>query len=270
MTDLAKLKALAEAANASVALKMQGVSFWVSSGGVFGTPQTAIDDFQTQANPSVVLGLIAENERLKSEIEAFQTANRELSEINVARRNHLANAKKAAGIEWDDDLVGAIEGLLATASIKAVLAELDDALENLEIHGRHSDQGYRKLKDWYRKMILAFRVVEAPVFNVEHGELVSQNTWLRKIVESYAQQHAPLEEIPDSDGWSTRLPGYDLPSLLRDAERYRYSRDIAYSAITEEGHRIIVELPMPSCQASGAGEYLDISIDAAMGKGERS
>ena len=241
MTDLAKLKALAEAANASVALKMQGVSFWVSSGGVFGTPQTAIDDFQTQANPSVVLGLIAENERLKSEIEAFQTANRELSEINVARRNHLANAKKAAGIEWDDDLVGAIEGLLATASIKAVLAELDDALENLEIHGRHSDQGYRKLKDWYRKMILAFRVVEAPVFNVEHGELVSQNTWLRKIVESYAQQHAPLEEIPDSDGWSTRLPGYDLPSLLRDAERYRYSRDIAYSAITEEGHRIIVE-----------------------------
>ena len=37
------------------------------------------------------------------------------------------------------------------AELKALLPALDDALEDLELHGRHSDQGCRKLKDWYRK-----------------------------------------------------------------------------------------------------------------------
>lgn len=55
-------------------------------------------------DPDQVLALIAEN-------ESFKTANSELSETNVARRNHLSNAKKAAGIGPMDDLVGAIEAL---------------------------------------------------------------------------------------------------------------------------------------------------------------
>lgn len=55
--------------------------------------------------------LFGMTEQLKAEIESFKTANAELSEINVARRNHLSNAKKAAGIGPMDDLVGAIEAL---------------------------------------------------------------------------------------------------------------------------------------------------------------
>jgi len=51
------------------------------------------------------------NTKLKAEVEAFKAANAELSEINVARRNHLSNAKKSAGIGPMDDLVGAIEAL---------------------------------------------------------------------------------------------------------------------------------------------------------------
>jgi hypothetical protein len=50
---------------------------------------------------------------------------------------------------------------LATLAIKTTLSELDEALESLEIWGRHSDQGYRKLKDWYRKMGLATKAIDA-------------------------------------------------------------------------------------------------------------
>lgn len=35
---------------------------------------------------------------------------------------------------------------------KILLEELDIALEDLELHGCQSQQGYRRLKDWYRKM----------------------------------------------------------------------------------------------------------------------
>lgn len=52
------------------------------------------------------------------------------------------------------------EGAEPVAEFKALLAELGDALEELEIWGRHSDQGYRKLKDWYRKSALACLAVE--------------------------------------------------------------------------------------------------------------
>lgn len=48
---------------------------------------------------------------LKAEVEAFKEANAGLSEVCTARRNHLANAKKAAGIGPMDDLVGAIEAM---------------------------------------------------------------------------------------------------------------------------------------------------------------
>ena len=53
----------------------------------------------------------AERGRLMAEVEAFKEANTELSRLNEMRRNHLVNAKKAAGIGHDDDLVGAIEAL---------------------------------------------------------------------------------------------------------------------------------------------------------------
>jgi deoxyribose-phosphate aldolase len=52
-----------------------------------------------------------QRDQLKAEVEAFKAANAELSKTNVARRNHLSNAKKAAGISPMDDLVGTIEAL---------------------------------------------------------------------------------------------------------------------------------------------------------------
>ena len=50
--------------------------------------------------------------------------------------------------------------LKAQAGLQVLLPELDEALEDLEIWGRHSDQGYRKLKDWYRKVSLACRDID--------------------------------------------------------------------------------------------------------------
>ncbi len=60
-----------------------------------------------------------------------------------------------------------IEGLRATVDLKNLLPELDEALEELEIHGQHRDQGYRKLKDWYRKVALACKAIDTANRRVE-------------------------------------------------------------------------------------------------------
>jgi hypothetical protein len=51
--------------------------------------------------------------------------------------------------------------------LKSVLPLLDDALEHLESHGQHSDQGYRKLKDWYRKIALATDKIDAKLASLK-------------------------------------------------------------------------------------------------------
>lgn len=51
---------------------------------------------------------------------------------------------------------------MSIEALQELLPQLDDALEDLEIWGRHSDQGYRKLKDWYRKMSKA-------IDNIDHS-----------------------------------------------------------------------------------------------------
>lgn len=56
--------------------------------------------------------------------------------------------------------------------LKALLPDLDEALEQLEMHGRHSDQGYRKLKDWYRKVALATKAIDAALAEPDIGEVV--------------------------------------------------------------------------------------------------
>ncbi|WP_274644256.1 hypothetical protein [Pseudomonas serbica] len=150
-------------------------------------------------------------------------------------------------IEERDQLKVEVEALRAVATLSKLLPELDDALEDLEIHGQHSDQGYRKLKDWYRKVGLACKVAQAPMFSAEHGELVSQNEWLRRQIESIAGQHAPLMPIPDKEGWSCRLPGYDLVSLLRDAERFRWLNDQRASV-----WHILADMPL-----NHTGPYID-------------
>ena len=69
-----------------------------------------------------------QRDQLKAEVEAFKVANAELSEINVARRNHLSNAKKAAGIGPMDDLVGTIEALRKDAEHGRVAIRYIDRL----------------------------------------------------------------------------------------------------------------------------------------------
>lgn len=76
----------------------------------------------------------AELDQLKAEIEAFKAANAELSEINTARRNHLSNAKKAAGIGPMDDLVGAIEAL------RKLAVELRGAAKCYNLHHCKAEQ----------------------------------------------------------------------------------------------------------------------------------
>lgn len=190
--------------------------------------------------PRTVLGLIIERDQLKAENAGLKTG-------------YEAYEQVAQGLKAE------VEKLRATADLQKLLPEVSDALEELELHGLHSDQGYRKLKDWYRKVGLAYRVIQGPMFGAEHGELVSQNTWLRSVVEHYAQQHAPLEPIPDSDGWSIRLPGYDLPALLKDAERYRYTRK----------HSCAFRSSLPGHEQVTEGDY-DAEMDTAMSKGGQS
>lgn len=76
--------------------------------------------------------------------------------------------------------------------------------------------------------------VEAGLGDEARSELKalrSQNKWLKQQIENIAGQHAPLEPIDDQDGWSRKMPGYDLASLLRDAERYRYMRNFPHANI---------------------------------------
>lgn len=190
-------------------------------------------------------------------------------EVRQAAENIVAPSNEVVQLKTEND------ELRATVDLQKLLPEIRGVLKDLELRGFRCDQSFRKLKDWYRKVGLAYRVIQGPMFGAEHGELVSQNTWLRSIVEHYAQQHAPLEPIPDSDGWSTRLPGYDLPALLRDAERYRWLRDKSgnhrgsYSPIpiqqNPDGSLSMIDGQLMSV----CDENLDDDIDAAMSKAEQ-
>ena len=245
---------------------------WSDESDPLGVIHRADAEFIAAANPVAVLALIADSNRLESEAvyaaAGFNAAREEIAKI------HAEVAGLRTGYEAYErvnaELKAEVEGLRATADLQKLLPEVSDALEELELHGLHSDQGYRKLKDWHRKVGLAYRVIQGPMFGAEHGELVSQNTWLRSVVEHYAQQHAPLEPLPDMEGWSARLPGYDLPSLLRDAERYRRARDIACRVRASVGFHLVVQLPSPSGSSFCAAKAFDEAIDAALGQGEQS
>lgn len=170
--------------------------------------------------------LLAENDRLKADLDGYKQGAQVGADTGDEARKEVRQLKT----ENDE--------LRATVDLQKLLPEIRGVLKDLELHGFRCDQSFRKLKDWYRKVGLAYRVIQGPMFGAEHGDLVSQNTWLRSMVEHYAQQHAPLEPIPDSDGWSTRLPGYDLPTLLRDAERWKWLEGTADSATWEQiGHQ---------------------------------
>lgn len=61
-------------------------------------------------------------------------------------------------------------------ALKDLLPNLDEALEDLELFGLHSDQGYRKLKDWYRKMMAATKAVDAALAD---ATLAARVNWTR-------------------------------------------------------------------------------------------
>lgn len=265
MTDIQKLKALAQ--------KQVNPANWFQSGEIVEGVEPEDLEYIAAANPAAVLELIAENERL----QRFETAYKEFSDktdwVRPSAAGHELGMHVADVIRKRcDDLTSHCQAqadeivrLREVAKLKELLPDVSDALEDLELHGQHSGQGYRKLKDWYRKVALAYRVIDGPMFGAKHGELVTQNTWLRSMVEHYAQQHAPLVPIPDSDGWSTRLPGYDLPALLRDSARYSWLRRQVENCEWMAGSSTITDKfgSVSEERVSGADD-LDQAIDAAL------
>ena len=103
--------------------------------GVLGT----LEDFES---------LAAERDQLRAEVAGLKTGYEAYERVNA-------------------ELKAENEELRANSSLVVLLPELDSVLEDLEIHGQHSDQGYRKLKDWYRKVDLACKAIDAAMGNGE-------------------------------------------------------------------------------------------------------
>ncbi|EZI26390.1 hypothetical protein [Pseudomonas extremaustralis] len=92
--------------------------------------------------------ILAERDELRAEIAGLKTGYEAYEQVNA-------------------ELKAENEELRANSSLVVLLPELDSVLEDLEIHGQHSDQGYRKLKDWYRKVDLACKAIDAAMGNGE-------------------------------------------------------------------------------------------------------
>lgn len=181
MTDYTELKRLAES--------LEGAE-WFSR--VDMPPCSKSEsDFISLANPAAVLALIAENEanryerevvcanydQLKAESERLQESHEQV----CTNYNQVSYASEERGKQIDQlraevaglktgyeayervnaELKAEVEGLRGNASLMVLLPGLDAALEDLEVYGQHSDQGYRKLKDWYRKMDLVCKAIDA-------------------------------------------------------------------------------------------------------------
>lgn len=187
MTDFTELKRLAEAATPGPWYQHGGI-MQVLSHDCETVCETFEDDgecpdaqFIAAANPAAVLALIAENERLAAdEQEAADLCDR-LSDLlrNTAievrgpeepksrHGFHDLPSRVKTVVAERDQLKADNEELRANSSLVVLLPELDSVLEDLEIHGQHSDQGYRKLKDWYRKVDLACKAIDAAMGNGE-------------------------------------------------------------------------------------------------------
>ena len=127
----------------------------------------------TVAKPSDILAMIAENDVLtKIFNDAPDLPDTDVEWLEKTRalegerdqiRAEVAGLK--TGYEAYEQVVQGLkaenEALRNNADLLSLLPELDEALEDLEIHGQHSDQGYRKLKDWYRKIDLACKAIDA-------------------------------------------------------------------------------------------------------------
>lgn len=115
-------------------------------------------EFAAAASPSAVLALLAEIERLEREADQAKADGADAFGLAQGRADTI------------DQLKAENEALRKSAGLAAILPQLDEALEDLELHGRHTDQGYRKLKDWYRKVKLACDSIDAAMAKeTSHG-----------------------------------------------------------------------------------------------------
>jgi hypothetical protein len=175
--DKAKLKALAEA----MLRDEQGAE--LSDEEVRGFPE-AVRSYEAMTAPSAVLALLAEIERLAADEQEATALCSRLSDLlrDVAlavrgpeeplKRHGFADlpSRVKAVVAERDQLKAENEALRKSAGLAAILPQLDEALEDLELHGRHTDQGYRKLKDWYRKVKLACDSIDAAMAKeTSHG-----------------------------------------------------------------------------------------------------
>ena len=65
--------------------------------------------------------------------------------------------------EYANTLQEAVDALRAPTVMLDLLSGLGDALEDLELHGRHKDSGYDALKQWYSKMLIAAKDIDVRV-----------------------------------------------------------------------------------------------------------
>lgn len=105
----------------------------------------------------------AKGEKCPETIETLQAAwDRDQELINDMRHEIARHKTRINRLEQRHQADQVARGV---AELKALLPALDDALEDLELHGRHSDQGYRKLKDWYRKAELITDRIDDALLN---------------------------------------------------------------------------------------------------------
>lgn len=75
-----------------------------------------------EARGRLMLGVEIERDQLRAEIAGLKTGYEAYEQVNA-------------------ELKAEVEGLRATADLQKLLPEVSDALEELELHGLHSDQG---------------------------------------------------------------------------------------------------------------------------------
>lgn len=117
---------------------------------------------QKQIDELVALGIQQDKDeiaRLMAENERWRRNYEHLIEQHMPRTGHGCEEGWSRVVEARE-LQAQVDQLKSQAGLQVLLPELDEALEDLEMHGRHSDQGYRKLKDWYRKVSIACRDID--------------------------------------------------------------------------------------------------------------
>ncbi|MFV3387224.1 hypothetical protein ACNFCJ_17655 [Pseudomonas sp. NY15364] len=189
--------------------------------------------------------LATDYDALHAEAEALRAENGRLREDHDKAWRHAGvNAENVAALSSQ---LEAARGLLV-ADLQKLLPELDDALEDLELHGCHDQQGYRKLKDWFRKVEIQTRKLDsalttthAPEEQAEQGERQEAVAWIVPDfgflfpTEDAAQRY--LRNINDlrkpTALYATPQPGQDVRALL-SADDVRDACANAVSVFAEE------------------------------------